>query len=84
MGSIWIFFWIIAILGIVISVEMYIKSRNKPLAIPSWWYLLPFYGGIVGGLVGWLAHHREHPKEARTLLIGGVIVTIFLIIISRL
>lgn len=82
-----LFFWIIVAVAVLILVGLTLSSKKgerKQPAISSWWYLLPLFMGFPGGLIGWFANHREHPKEARTLLIGGIIVTIAVILLRIL
>jgi uncharacterized membrane protein len=79
------FFWIIAGLTIIGLIWKYLKDKkdqeltpeDKESSISSLWYLLPWFAGFVGGLIAWLCVHNRNPKEARVLLIGGVIMTIF-------
>ena len=86
------FFWIIVGFTIIGLILMWKYSEGKKArsltpedeksSISSLWYLLPFFMGIVGGLIAWLYTHNRNPKEARVLLIGGVIMTIFALLLS--
>ena len=39
------------------------------------WYVLPIFGGIVGGLISWFAIKYDEPKKARNCLFLGIILT---------
>jgi hypothetical protein len=54
--------------------------EDKERRISSLWYLLPLLAGFIGGLIGWLLTYGHNPKEARNLLVGGIIMTIFVIL----
>ena len=43
-----------------------VKYRSK------WWYLLPIFIGIVGGLVTWFALKNDDRKLAKNCLILGI------------
>ena len=58
--------------------------EDKEQCISSLWYLLPLFFGFIGGILGWLLTRDRHPKEARTLLIGGIIMTICVILFRML
>lgn len=48
--------------------------------VSSAWYLLPFFLGIIGGLIAWVINKESDPKKARNFLIFGVVWTIVLIV----
>ena len=52
-----------------------VKYRSK------WWYLLPIFLGIVGGLVAWFALKNDDRKLAKHCLILGIILDVIEIII---
>ena len=45
-----------------------VKYRSK------WWYLLPIFIGIVGGLVTWFALKNDDRKLAKNCLILGIVL----------
>lgn len=45
-----------------------IKYRSK------WWYLLPIFIGIVGGLITWFALKNDDRKLAKNCLILGILL----------
>ena len=51
----------------------------------NFWYILPLFGGIVGGLISWFAIRYDDPRKARNCILLGIILTavpIFMIIIQ--
>ncbi len=49
----------------------------KPPKIKSkWWYALPIFLGVIGGVVGWFALKYDYRKLAKNCLILGVILTV--------
>jgi len=55
----------------------YNEFYEKPTAL---WYLVPFFFGIIGGLIGYIAVKEEDKEMADSLLIFGVVWTILLAI----
>ena len=45
-----------------------IKYRSK------WWYLLPIFIGIIGGLITWFALKNDDSKLAKNCLILGIVL----------
>ena len=45
------------------------------------WYLVPFFFGIIGGLIAWLVNKDRNPRKARNFLIFGIVWSIIAIII---
>ena len=41
----------------------------------NFWYILPIFGGIVGGLISWFAIKYDDPRKAKNCLILGVVLT---------
>ena len=39
------------------------------------WYLLPVFGGFIGGLIAWFAIKYDDPRKGRNCLILGIILT---------
>ena len=46
-----------------------------------WWYLLPIFFTIFGGLISYFAIRHDDPKKARNCLIVGIILAILPFII---
>jgi len=52
----------------------------------AWWYLLPLFLGILGGIIAFFVVRKDDPKLAKKCLIFGIVISIigFMIgIISR-
>ncbi|MDX1440946.1 MAG: hypothetical protein R3237_00620 [Nitrosopumilaceae archaeon] len=45
-----------------------VKYRSK------WWYLLPIFMGVIGGLITWFALKNDDRKLAKNCLILGIIL----------
>lgn len=45
------------------------------------WYLVPFFLGIIGGLIAWLVNKDRNPRKARNFLIFGIVWSLIAIII---
>ena len=41
----------------------------------NWWYLLPIFLGIIGGIIAYFAIRRDDPKKAKNCLYLGLILT---------
>lgn len=39
------------------------------------WYILPVFGGILGGLISWFAIRYDDPRKARNCLLLGIALT---------
>jgi len=50
--------------------------------VSSAWYLVPFFFGLIGGLIAWLVNKDRNPKKARNFLIFGVIWSIVLVVLA--
>jgi len=57
--------------------------EQAPLAekVSNVWYLAPFFLGIIGGLIAWLANKDRDPKKARNFLIFGLVWSIVLMVL---
>lgn len=41
----------------------------------NWWYLLPIFFSLVGGVIAYFAIKNDDPKKARNCLAIGIILT---------
>lgn len=41
----------------------------------NWWYLLPIFFSLVGGVIAYFAIKNDDPKKARNCLVIGIILT---------
>ena len=44
--------------------------------VSGWWYVVPLFLGIIGGLVAWLINKDRNSKKAMRFLIAGIVVSI--------
>lgn len=58
-----------------ISLGILNVSIKAPKIKSNWWYVLPIFLGVVGGVVGWVAIKNYHRNLAKNCLILGVIFT---------
>jgi hypothetical protein len=58
--------------------EEAVTSKNSPSAL---WYLVPFFFGIIGGIVGYVGTKDEDRGMADGLLIFGIVWTVILAIV---
>ena len=56
---------------------MYPEKRRS-----NWWYLVPIFIGLIGGIIAYFALRKDDPQKARNCLIIGGILTIINIIVS--
>lgn len=73
------------------GVEIDIKAKICPkcgaeqLLIPekvsNWWYFLPIFLGIIGGLIAWAVNKDRNPKKAIIFLVLGLVMTPISIVI---
>jgi uncharacterized membrane protein len=59
-------------------VEVPERARQKPTAA---WYLVPFFFGILGGIVGYVAVKDDDKGMANNLLIFGIVWTFLWVIL---
>lgn len=45
------------------------------------WYLAPFFLGLIGGIIAWLANKDRDPEKARNFLIFGLVWTVILAVV---
>ena len=55
-----------------------VNQVEKPTAL---WYMVPFFFGIIGGIVGYVGTKDEDKDMANSLLIFGLVWTVILILI---
>jgi len=48
------------------------------------WYVLPIFGGIVGGIISWFAIRYDDPRKTRNCLILGVVLTAIPVILMTI
>lgn len=58
-----------------------VEQAPRKEEVSSAWYLVPFFFGIIGGLIAWLVNKDRDPKKARNFLIFGLVWTIVLIFV---
>lgn len=51
-----------------------------PGKVSNWWYLVPVFLGIIGGLIAWVVNKDVNPRKAKKLLIIGIVIPIVLVI----
>jgi hypothetical protein len=64
------------------SASSYQRERPNPAGwkhADVFWYLLPLFLPIVGGVIGWAVNVEGDPKRARNLLVFGAIWTVVFI-----
>lgn len=49
------------------------EQREK---VSAWWWLLPFFLGIIGGIVGFVVLERRNRRTATWILVFGVVWTV--------
>ena len=47
----------------------------------NFWYVLPIFGGIVGGIISWFAIKYDDPRKARNCLLLGIVLTVIPIVL---
>ncbi len=48
---------------------MQVRTRS------GWWYLLPIFLGVVGGIIGYFVIRHDDPKKAKNCMYLGVALT---------
>jgi len=64
--------------------ELYASTASEPVKMsPSaFWYLLPLFLGLVGGLIAYVYVRDDDPDMAKDLFLIGVIPTVVIIILG--
>lgn len=52
------------------------NSENRLRTRSAWWYLLPIFFSIIGGVIAYFVVKNDDPGLARNCLILGLIITI--------
>jgi len=58
-----------------------VSRVNTPSSI---WYLVPFFFGIIGGIVGYVGTSKDDNRFATNLLLFGLLWTIVLVVLFLL
>ncbi len=48
----------------------------------NWWYLLPIFFSLIGGIIAYFAIRHDDPRKAKKCLYLGIILTMISIIIN--
>lgn len=47
-----------------------------------WWYLLPIFIGLIGGIIAYFAIRRDDPQKAKRCLMAGIGLTLINVILN--
>ena len=47
-----------------------------------WWYLVPIFFGLIGGIIAYFAIRRDDPQKAKKCLYLGIILTAINVILN--
>ena len=47
-----------------------------------WWYLVPIFFGLIGGIIAYFAIRRDDPEKAKKCLWVGIILTAINVIVN--
>ena len=47
-----------------------------------WWYLVPIFFGLIGGIIAYFAIRRDDPQKAKNCLWVGIILTAINVIVN--
>jgi len=47
-----------------------------------WWYLVPIFFGLIGGIIAYFAIRRDDPQKAKKCLWVGIILTAINVIVN--
>jgi hypothetical protein len=56
-------------------------TAQTPTVKSKWWYLLPIFLGVIGGVIAWVALKSYDRKLAKNCLILGVILDVVEIVL---
>ena len=57
-------------------------NNTTTRARSNFWYILPIFGGVVGGMISWFAIRHDDPRKAKNNLLLGIILTAIPIILT--
>src|SRR6266568_8221021 len=61
-----------------------VAPSNAAQHVSGAWYLLPFFFGIIGGIIAWAVNKDKDPRRARNLLIFGIVWTVLWVVVTAL
>ena len=47
-----------------------------------WWYLVPIFFGLIGGIIAYFAIRRDDPQKAKKCLWVGILLTVINVIVN--
>ena len=47
-----------------------------------WWYLVPIFFGLIGGIIAYFAIRKDDPQKAKKCLWVGIILTVINVILN--
>jgi len=63
--------------------EKFQEINMYPERIRSrWWYLLPIFIGLIGGIIAYFAIRRDDPQKAKKCLMVGIGLTLINVILN--
>ena len=63
--------------------EKFQEKNMYPERIRSrWWYLLPIFIGLIGGIIAYFAIRRDDPQKAKKCLMVGIGLTLINVILN--
>ena len=63
--------------------EKFQENNMYPERIRSrWWYLLPIFIGLIGGIIAYFAIRRDDPQKAKKCLMVGIGLTLINVILN--
>ncbi len=57
-------------------IELHYNKRS------NWWYLLPIFFGLIGGIISYFILRHDDPNKARNCLYLGIALAIFGLLIN--
>lgn len=54
-------------------------SSQSPKIKSKWWYIIPIFLGVIGGIITWFALRFHDKRLAKNCLILGIIFNVFVI-----
>ena len=61
--------------GRLVKEELHSASQGTQKKRSAWWYLLPIFFSIIGGVIAYFVLKEDDPKLAKNCLILGIIIT---------